>query len=216
MHCRQFGPISFHGSNQVDLNRLLDLFEPLLGTIRAILDALYLSLKLRYSILRGPQLDGELVRHRYGTLHIFIRGMGSLMEHRHESVSRLIDWVSSILWRLLRREYKQLAGTRSSIFRTPNTPLIGFRHVGLAHLLAEFVRALSKLQKKSAPLWVGASPRTGNANPAASVHATGMDLWGCSLSHKGRPPRPREPRGAVGPRRVSMAKRPEFARPMMR
>ena len=67
---------------------------------------LYLFVKLRYPILRSPQLYGEPVRHRHGTLQVFLREMRSLMEHRYDSVSCLVDWVSSILWRLLRCQHK--------------------------------------------------------------------------------------------------------------
>ena len=113
MHSQRLA-ISFDRSDQVVLNFLLDRFQPLLGTICAILEVLHLSLKLRYPILRSPQLYGEPVRHRHGTLHVFLRGLGSLMEHRYDSLSRLIDWVSSILWRLLRREYKYFGGCASA------------------------------------------------------------------------------------------------------
>src|SRR5262245_53030912 len=105
MHCQRLAPIGFDGSDQVVLDLPLDRFEPLLRTICAILEVLYLFVKLRYPILRSPQLYGEPVRHRHGTLHVFLREMRSLMEHRYDRVSCLVDWVSSILWRLLRCQH---------------------------------------------------------------------------------------------------------------
>jgi len=62
MHCQRLAPIGFHGSDQVVLDLPLDRFEPLLRTICAILEVLYLFVKLRYPILRSPQLYGEPVR----------------------------------------------------------------------------------------------------------------------------------------------------------
>ena len=54
MHCQRLAPIGFDGSDQVVLDLPLDRFEPLLRTICAILEVLYLSLKLRYPILCRP------------------------------------------------------------------------------------------------------------------------------------------------------------------
>src|SRR5262249_55943406 len=70
MHCQRLAPIGFDGSDQVVLDLPFDCFEPLLRTICAILEVLYLFVKLRYPILRSPQLYGEPVRHRHGTLQV--------------------------------------------------------------------------------------------------------------------------------------------------
>jgi hypothetical protein len=60
MHCQRLAPIVFDGSDQVVLDLPFDCFEPLLRTICAILEALYLFVKLRYPILRSPQLMESL------------------------------------------------------------------------------------------------------------------------------------------------------------
>jgi len=50
------------------------------------------------------------VRHRHGAVGIFFRNVRGLLNESKDPLSCLVDWVSSILWRLLRCQYKQFGG----------------------------------------------------------------------------------------------------------
>jgi len=99
--------------NEFFLDLVVNPFEPLLGSLGAILELIALNLQVFVSILCGAQLDRKFVRQAHSAFALVVRQIGCLLEQPNDRLSGLIQLITRITRRFfLGRKLQQLARTR--------------------------------------------------------------------------------------------------------
>jgi hypothetical protein len=88
---------------ELPFNLAVDARKPLLGLVSLIFQLLNLSLEFLCPVFGRSELKGELVRHREGSIAIFLRHLGRLLQQGDDGAAGPIDGILMARRRCLSR-----------------------------------------------------------------------------------------------------------------